>query len=100
MSTLLVTPEAELDLASVHDYYEDKSAGLGVEFLVEVAETLDRILTHPESYEERAANTRRAITHRFPYGIFYLLEDGAVTVVAVAHLSRDPSTWLRRLDTQ
>ena len=40
---------------------------------------------------------RRAMTRRFPYGVFYLSEASAVVVLAVFHAKRDPLEWRRRV---
>jgi toxin ParE1/3/4 len=40
---------------------------------------------------------RRAFVPRFPYGVFYTLDDGVPTVIAVIHLHRDPAEWQRRM---
>jgi plasmid stabilization system protein ParE len=40
---------------------------------------------------------RRALLSRFPFGIFYRLEGGAVVVVlAILHGSRRPRSWGER----
>lgn len=36
------------------------------------------------------------MVRRFPYGIFYRVSDGVVTVIAILHLSRDPESWQQR----
>jgi plasmid stabilization system protein ParE len=33
---------------------------------------------------------------RFPYGLYYSIEDGAVVIVAVVHGRRDPAVWQNR----
>ena len=34
---------------------------------------------------------------KFPYNVVYLLDPDAVFIIAVAHQSRHPDYWLRRL---
>ena len=41
-------PEAEQELLHSITYYENKSAGLGTEFLEEIGKTLDLIKSFPE----------------------------------------------------
>ena len=39
-------------------------------------------------------NVRRALLRRFPYALMFVIEgDGALTVVACFHGSRDPMHW-------
>ena len=47
-------------------------------------------------FEVRPA-VRRRIVRRFPYSILYTLEGDEVVVLAVAHQSRRPGYWTRRV---
>ncbi|MBL0716858.1 MAG: hypothetical protein JJV89_02305 [Desulfosarcina sp.] len=48
--------------------------------------------------EEAAVHrhTRRARIHRFPFGIYYRIEEESLVVVAVMHGSRHPKRWQQR----
>lgn len=39
---------------------------------------------------------RRALTRRFPYGVFYIVEETKIIVFAVFHAKRDPALWKER----
>jgi hypothetical protein len=39
---------------------------------------------------------RRAILRRFPFGIFFIVENESATVLAVTHLHRHPASWQGR----
>ncbi|WP_428094804.1 hypothetical protein [Demequina sp.] len=41
---------------------------------------------------------RRKGVAGFPYGVIYLVVDGAVFVIAYAHDRREPGYWTQRLD--
>jgi len=51
---------------------------------------------HPRSSPLVLEDIRQAIVPRFPYSIFYTLEDDVLVVVAVFHLARDPADWSDR----
>ena len=53
-----------------------------------------RILDHPFGYQELRSGIRRALTRRFPYAIYYEVEDGTAFVYAILDLRRDP-VWTR-----
>ena len=89
--------EAELDFAQAYRWYEERDKGLGTEFARSVDTVLCQIQRHPEMYPVVNKNLRQAVTRRFPYSIFYLIEGEAVYVVAVFHASRDPQTWQDRV---
>jgi len=40
---------------------------------------------------------RRALMQRFPFGVFYVLTETHIVVVAVLHAARDPRLWGNRL---
>lgn len=94
--TVLIRPEAEADLAAARDWYEDRLAGLGVEFGYEidsvVSSLAERALAFPVIHRE----VRRALIKRFPYGVFFVASDDLVVVLAVLHQARDPAAWKRR----
>jgi plasmid stabilization system protein ParE len=39
---------------------------------------------------------RRGLVRRFPYGVFYVVTDDAIVILAVFHASRDPAGWRSR----
>jgi plasmid stabilization system protein ParE len=92
-----LTPEAEVDLAEAIAYYETQLSGLGDEFVAAVEQQLERIVENPALYQVLHRGVRRAVMRRFPYGIFYWVEEQAVVVFAVEHLARDAEHWKRRL---
>lgn len=91
-----VRPEAAKDLADAAAWYEEQSRGLGQEFLDEIRRALQRVVEHPELYPSMHSSTHRALIHRFPFGVFYRVEQDAIVVVAVMHGSRDPRRWKQR----
>ena len=88
---LLIRPEAEFDLAAAYRWYDDKDAGLGEEFLRTVEASLRGIQKYPLTHQTIYKEIRRALTKRFPYGIFYLIDNDTVSVLGVLHARRDPA---------
>lgn len=56
---------------------------------------MKRAIEEPEPYPLLYRNTRRALSRRFPFGVFYRVEE-SIVVVAVMHASRDPQRWTQR----
>ncbi len=48
--------------------------------------------TYPLVHKE----LRRMLIRRFPYGLFYLMEEGMIVLLAVFHARRDPKQWQSR----
>jgi plasmid stabilization system protein ParE len=94
---LIIRPEAEADLTEAYAWYESQLTGLGAEFLLVVEAPLAAIQRNPRQYQVIHRRVRRALTRRFPFGIFYLIRRNTVIVLAVLHASRDPHIWQERL---
>jgi plasmid stabilization system protein ParE len=82
---LLVRPEAERDLATARDWYDQKRAGLGDEFLDEIAAAMRTLAQAPERERLYYRNFRRIIVRRFPYKIFYQTVGVRIIVFRVLH---------------
>jgi toxin ParE1/3/4 len=89
-------PRADLEVEAAFTWYEHERPGLGREFLSELRATYDRIAQWPLTYQHLRSGIRRALLRRFPYAVYFAVEDDAVVVVAVLHVARDPAVWQRR----
>ena len=58
---------------------------------------LERIRESPQLYARYKDDYRRASVRRFPYAIYYELDEGVVVVYAVFHESQDPAKLDQRL---
>jgi len=97
MAGLNVRPEAELDALEAALWYDGEREGLGSQFLAELRTTFERIEQGPQQYPRVFHECRRAILHRFPFGVFFVVEDDAEAVVAIMHLHRAPDAWQARV---
>ena len=71
--------------------------GPGREFVAEVDAALSRVADNPLQYQVQHREARRAIVHRFPYGVFYRVEASTIVVFCVSHLHSDPTSWKARV---
>jgi plasmid stabilization system protein ParE len=95
--------EAELESAEAAAWYDDRQAGLGDEFLSEIADAIAKIGSDPRSFSRLESyrgryEVRRCVLHRFPYLIVFACRPDETLVVAVAHARRRPLYWLERLE--
>ncbi|RJS92578.1 type II toxin-antitoxin system RelE/ParE family toxin [Salinisphaera sp. Q1T1-3] len=86
--------EAELDDAIA--YYEHQLPGLGVRYRLAIQAVLQRIAQFPEAYPLLSRRTRRCLVNGFPYGVIYRINEGTISIVAIAHLHRRPGYWVSR----
>ena len=88
---------SDADLEAAFEWYESEQPGLGFEFLDEVRAVYTRILDGPFKYQELRSGIRRALTRRFPYAIFFSIEDDFVVILAILDTARDPAEWQSRI---
>jgi toxin ParE1/3/4 len=89
-------PDAAAEAEAAFFWYEDRSPGLGTEFMLALEACLARIQRHPDAFPIAHEGLRRALLRRFPYGVFYLSAGAQVTVYAVFHAKRDPEILTQR----
>ena len=90
-------PAVEADIEAALNWYELEQPGLGLEFLKELRAAYYRILESPFGYQDLRSGIRRALTRRFPYAVYFSIEDDVIVVVAILHTARDPSEWQFRI---
>lgn len=86
---------AQRDIADACQWYEARQPGLGAAFLDEIGKVEQLISADPELFAAVRGEVRRAILHRFPYAVFYVVRPEFVSVVAVLHHARHPRAWQR-----
>lgn len=84
-----IRPRAEGDLAAARDWYEERSAGLGAAFLLEMGERMQSLSEDAERSPEYYRGFRRLMGLRFPYKLFYRIEGDRVIVFRVLHAKQD-----------
>lgn len=92
--TVHISSDAEEDLIEGYWFYERQSPGLGDYFrscLIADVESL----AYYGGIHEIEHGFHRSLSKRFPYCIYYRLDAGSVTVVAVLDARRDP-LWIRQ----
>ena len=94
--TVTIRPKAKADLRRVYDWYEERCAGLGNEFLADHAEALLRLEADPERFPFYYRGFRRVLTHRFPYKIFFRIVGQNIIVFRILHGAQDHTRELRR----
>lgn len=88
---------AQSELHDAFEWYEGQLVGLGARFIEEIDDTVSRIIEFPALGPELSPGIRRCLLPRFPFGVIYSCDDTALTILAVAHLHREPRYWVDRL---
>jgi plasmid stabilization system protein ParE len=90
------TPEANEDLLEARAWYDNIRPQLGERFAQAVEATVEAIAGHPLQFAVVYRSRRRAGVHRFPYGIFFEVQEHRIVVIACFHGRRDPRRWQSR----
>lgn len=78
--------------------YEGVSGGLGEQFLEQLVLALERLQLFPNGATpvDGMPGMRRGRARRFPYGVYYQVQDEELIVLRVLHTRRDPQSRVRR----
>jgi len=99
---LALLAEAEAELEDAATWYDDRSEGLGDEFMDVAREAMMLIVDSPETWPiwpkapPRLPPIRRFLLPRFPYAIAYQAFPGLLAVLAIVHERRKPFYWIGR----
>lgn len=90
-------PPAEQDALEAAIWYEQRHSGLGDEFLTEVDRAVRALGEKALLHRLRFADVRRAPVHRFKfYGVYYIVHEREVWILAIFHGRRHPRTLQER----
>jgi len=90
-------PEAYAEMRESARYYEERSPGLGKDFLKGVRETTREIKRFPKAGPVLKGNVRKRLVLGFPFAVLYQIQDRKIYVAAVMHQHRRPGYWKDRL---
>ncbi|MDQ3684278.1 MAG: type II toxin-antitoxin system RelE/ParE family toxin [Acidobacteriota bacterium] len=94
---IIVRPEAAREIQEAFDWYEERSEGLGLEFLRAADACLAGISRNPLGFLVAYQEVHRALLRKFPYALFYILKEEKIIVLACFHTKRSPVDWMRRV---
>lgn len=89
---------AKEDLREGWKFYEQSASGLGDYFLDSIQADV-RSLTIYAGIHEKANGLHRMLARRFPFAVYYLIEDGFVDIYAILDCRRDPHWIAKRVDS-
>jgi plasmid stabilization system protein ParE len=93
----VLSPDARADIRSAVRWYQRIDPNLAFRFKVETLATRWRIERFPFQFPLIKNTARRALLKRFPYSIYFNLNDDEVSVIAVVHQRRSDNIWMDRI---
>lgn len=74
-------PELVDDAAEAFQYYEERTEGLGHELLRSYYAAIAAVERNPEIHLRTHGDFRRALLKRFPYALYFRLEENVIVFV-------------------
>ena len=92
-------PIVHTDLRKAKKWYSEEREELGEEFKAEVNKEIDYIGEYPEHYQRKYKELRQSLVTRFPYAIFYLVEESKkrIVIFGILHTRRNPEIARKRM---
>jgi plasmid stabilization system protein ParE len=90
------TPDANEDLLGARAWYDNIRPQLGDRFALAVEATVEAIVERSLQFSVVYRNRRRPGVRRFPYGIFFEVQERRIVVIACFHSRRNPRRWQSR----
>src|SRR5260370_9526 len=91
-----VRPEAQIEIKETAVWYESRLRGLGTRFRDELRATLSHTAENPLRFPSIGQDIRRALLHRFPYALYFIVKSDVVIIVAVLSQGRRSVSWQNR----
>jgi plasmid stabilization system protein ParE len=98
MHSISFRPEAREGYLAARRWYDEQVVGLGADFEACIEQKLLSIREHPKSFSVVHRDIREAVGRRFPYAIYFRLNERGIRVLSVFHTSRNPAHWQSRTD--
>jgi plasmid stabilization system protein ParE len=97
-----IHPEAQDEATSTVAWYRERNLQVAERLAELFGEAIEEIARHPDSfprleYRRNPGNIRRARLKGFPLKVLFQIRDDEIFVFAVAHDSRRPGYWRKRL---
>lgn len=89
-------PAARAEVVEAADWYKAHAPAAAARFVGEVEIVVARIAENPLQFPVVFKGLRRARLRRFPYGLFFRVEEAGVHVLACFHSNREPRRWQKR----
>lgn len=86
---VIIRPQAELDSLKAQTWYDAQRRGLGDELRDEIRSMVRWLEQYPEQRPLYYRGFRRLLTRRFPYKLFYRIEEDRVIVFRILHNKQD-----------
>jgi len=96
MKAVRFHPVAIEEAAHQRNYYEQCQRGLGIRFVNELEQAVQRVRTNPSIFRIVRGKVRKCRLRCFPHGLLFMDKTDCIYIIAVMHLHREPGYWKNR----
>ncbi|WP_291524384.1 type II toxin-antitoxin system RelE/ParE family toxin [Acidithiobacillus sp.] len=89
-----ISNAAQQDLLDGYHFYEAQTEGLGTYFLDSLTSDIDSLVIYAGIHALHFGNFHRLLGKRFPFAVYYRVEDSIIRIYAVLDCRLNP-VWLR-----
>jgi|SRR5215467_3285456 len=89
---LRFTPRATQDLTSIADYIRERNPQAALRVRSAILESLQNLVMFPRlGREQQMGGVRKVVTRRYPYLVYYSIDDAAdeIVILAIQHPARE-----------
>ena len=90
-----ILASANQDLIDGYYFYEKQTEGLGAYFLDTLFSDIDSLKIYAGIHSIHLNRYHRLLSKRFPFAIYYRIENDIILIHAVLDCRRDPA-WIRK----
>lgn len=94
--TLQFSEISREDIREISLWYRNQVSGLDERFVANLERSFLKIQQNPHLYPICFGVIRATLLNRFPYRIYYFIEDRLITVIGVIHTKRTPKFIRKR----
>jgi toxin ParE1/3/4 len=92
--TVIIRPRAEEDISNARMWYEKRQTGLGDRLVQEISRAIKTLETDADRFPLYYRTFRRILLPRFPYKLFYLLDEKRAIIFRVLHAKQKHQLFL------
>ena len=88
---------ADHDFNEIAYWYSSIRLGLDNEFILCLETEIEIIKRNPLLFKKIYKSVRKTVLHRFPYNLYYIVEENRIVVLAIAHHKRSRTAVINKL---
>jgi len=85
------------DVREITLWYRNEQEGLEFRFLLSLDAAVNSLSKNPVIYQINFGSIRSVLLYRFPYRVYYFIENNRIIISGVIHVNRSPRVIKKRI---